>query len=459
MVIITSYFDGETYGILGPQMAASLISAHTPYDCIVIAVCKEDRLREIKKVLHDYFRSQRPIIGFSTLSGREDLFALAGELTSEGAFTILAGPQADVDFSGEHNWRQHRHRFKGQWPNFSIALQGPAEQLLPVLNAHNPEKAIDLPGVLHLAGQAIQKRPPLAWNPEQLKTVDWDNLFRIKAGQLVAHKIKTAQVLQQIGCPYASRIARISIDFPSALGNHSERAVDLNASGCTFCDVAVDKGFHGNLANRTVMAQIAGLPENADGRKIAFELINEYPLPRLGRILEDVKAHGIMLSQISLTLRADGLVNHVSHLRNALKTAASSGTRIIMASVGFESFDDRILRNLNKGIDVALNLAAIHVMRQLKSEYPNVFGYLRAEGGNHGYIHPTPWDTPETENNIHTIIHRYGLDQDILPTHSTPLIIHHAAVLGDWIRMIEKIEAIRLKRYGAIIGWWDIGAI
>ena len=113
MAIITSYFRDETYGLLGPQMAATIIQDHTPYDCIVIAVTREDDKATIKKVLAELFESQRPVVGFSTLSGREDLFALAGELRAEGAVTILAGPQADVDFSGEQGWQDHPHRFQG----------------------------------------------------------------------------------------------------------------------------------------------------------------------------------------------------------------------------------------------------------------------------------------------------------------------------------------------------------
>jgi len=44
---------------------------------------------------------------------------------------------------------------------------------------------------------------------------------------------------------------------------------------------------------------------------------------------------------------------------------------------------------------------------------------------------------------------------DILPPHSTPLIIHHASGLGRWIREIEGREEIWFKRYGSIIGWWE----
>jgi hypothetical protein len=82
-------------------------------------------------------------------------------------------------------------------------------------------------------------------------------------------------------------------------------------------------------------------------------------------------------------------------------------------------------------------------------------GYSSREGANHGFIHPTPWDTRETSANIQKNISLYGLQNDILPPHSTPLIIQHASGLGDWIREIEQREGLWFKRYGSIIGWWD----
>jgi hypothetical protein len=75
MAIIASYFAGETYGLLGPQMAATVIQENTPYECIVIAVAREEDKGLINKALAGYFGVERPIIGFSTLSGREDLFS------------------------------------------------------------------------------------------------------------------------------------------------------------------------------------------------------------------------------------------------------------------------------------------------------------------------------------------------------------------------------------------------
>jgi hypothetical protein len=110
---------------------------------------------------------------------------------------------------------------------------------------------------------------------------------------------------------------------------------------------------------------------------------------------------------------------------------------------------------LNKGLDVKKNLEAIRLIRQLKQEFPRRLGYSTREGANHGFIHPTPWDTRETAAAIQKIIVLYGLQNDILPPHSTPLIIHHASGLAEWIREIERREKIRFKRYGSIIEWWE----
>ena len=86
---------------------------------------------------------------------------------------------------------------------------------------------------------------------------------------------------------------------------------------------------------------------------------------------------------------------------------------------------------------------------------PKVREVQTREGAIHGFIHPTPWDTGETESSIQKTILMYGLHNDILPPHSTPLIIHHASGLGDWIREIERQEKIEFRRHGSIIAWWE----
>ena len=218
--------------------------------------------------------------------------------------------------------------------------------------------------------------------------------------------------------------------------------------------MAVDKGFNRALDMGTVLDQIHCLPEGPDGRKIPFELINENPLPELPRLLREIRAREYGLSQINLTLRADWLLGAQENLRGALRLAKDMGVRILLSAVGFESFNDRILNNLNKGLTVKTNLAAVRFMRALKAEFPREWGYSRAEGAIHGFIHPTPWDTEEISSNIQQIAANYALPFDILPAHSTPLIIHHASGLGDWIREVERREGVQFQRHGSIIGWW-----
>jgi hypothetical protein len=456
MAIITGYFGNENYGLLGPQMAATIIQDHTPYECIVVAVTREYDRDALKKNLADYFGTARPLVGFSALSGREDLFALAKELREEGAVTILAGPQANVDFAGETGWQHHPHRFKGLSERFNFGLHGPAEQMAEVLRCLDDTDRSKIPGLLYIDtnGKVIQNTSK-DWNPEYLGKIRWDQLYKTTGEGLVPIDIGLGQVLQHIGCPHATRSTPLEIDYPVSLSEDQAKRIKLNLKGCSFCDVAVDKGFFGKLPRETVMSQIDCLPEDEDGRKIPFELINENPLPTLADLFEEAGSRGINLSQINLTLRADWLVAGTQHLQKALQTAADLGIYVLLSSIGFESFDDSILKNLNKGLNASKNIDAVRHIRQLKKEFPHQLGYSTREGAIHGFIHPTPWDTGETEANIQKNIALYGLQNDILPPHSTPLIIHHASGMGDWIREMEIREELRFKRYGSIIGWWE----
>ncbi|MGD8493624.1 MAG: hypothetical protein PVI38_10310 [Desulfobacterales bacterium] len=457
MAIVTSYFKGETYGLLGPQMAATIIEDNSNCECIVIAVSRDDDPVVLKKALADYFDAHIPIIGFSALSGREDLFSLAADLKDEGAITILGGPQASVDFIGEKDWQEYPHRFAGLWKSFSYGLQGPAEQIIPLPGLSDTNDATSIPGLLIAeADGTIRQNASKAWDPNYLGNVRWDNIYRIAKNRLTPLKVRLGQVLQHIGCPHAARATEARIDYPATISTGQAKSIKLPLRGCSFCDVAVDKGFHGTLDTDRVIRQIRCLPETPDGRKIPFELINEYPLPILGDLLEEICSRGIELSQINLTLRADGLISGFAHLKSVLTLAAQHGIFVLLSSIGFESFDDRILRNLNKGLSVADNLQAIRLMRNLKAEFGDTFGYSSREGANHGFIHPTAWDTEETASENQKIISLYSLQNDILPPHSTPLVIHHASALGDWIRKVEQREGLHWPRYGSVIGWWDI---
>jgi len=183
-------------------------------------------------------------------------------------------------------------------------------------------------------------------------------------------------------------------------------------------------------------------------------LINEASLTTLPELLSAIKQQGIQISQIELVSRADWLIMGEEKLRVALKLAKTMKAHVLMSAVGFESFANPILKNLNKGYTVDTNLSAIKLMRQLKEEFPDNWFYTTGDGASHGFIHPTLWDSTETEREMSSIIFAYGLNRDILPNHSTPLIIHHACGLADWARELEMREGLTLKRRASIIEWW-----
>lgn len=456
MAIIAGYFEKESYGLLGPQMAATIIRDLTSYDCIVIAVTREYDKVSLKKALYDYFAEEKPVIGFTSLSGRQDLFDLAKELRDEGAVTLLAGPQADVDFAGEKGWQNHSHRFQGLSDSFNFALHGPAEQVVELLEGLDEKDWSHVPGLSFIGKDGkVMQNPSNAWNAKYLGKVRWDNICKTTGQGIAPLNLSLGQVVQHIGCPHAIRTTPLKIDYPVSINKGPAKHIELYLKGCGFCDVAVDKGYIGKLDIETVISQILCLPEAEDGRKIPFELINENPLPNLPDLLQEVGSQGIMLSQINLTLRADWLIKGLKHLKQSLHKAGDMSVYMLLSSIGFESFDDTILRNLNKGLRAKKNLDAIRLIRQLKEEFPDELGYSPKEGAIHGFIHPTPWDTRETEANNKKNISLYGLQNDTLPPHSTPLIIHHASGLADWIRAIEHREKLRFIRYGSIIGWWE----
>ncbi len=215
-----------------------------------------------------------------------------------------------------------------------------------------------------------------------------------------------------------------------------------------------DKGFHGPVGGDRVIAQIEGLPE-FDGRKIPFELIDEYPIGSLGKLLEEVGNQKIRLSQINLVCRVDDINVHASDLPEILSQAQKQGVKIMFASIGFESFSDRLLQYFCKGITLADIVECVETLRRLKDRFGSHFLYRRDEGANHGFIRPTPWDDGETMQEMDRNIFLHRFFEDILPEHSTPLIIHHASHLGDWIREIESTTDITFGRDGTWIEWWN----
>jgi hypothetical protein len=434
-MIILTHHTGEPHGVLGAQAAATTISEKLSVACIVVGLQRQFSVENLLAFVEQHYRGSDRIVAFSHLCGRKDIFELIPLLHAAGYRTILAGPQAAQDYRGEPGWEDHPHRFRGLKDCIDLAFHGPVDLL-------TRSQLVEETGCIEVP-----------WKTDLSLHTDWSNIY-LFGESIEKLDVQVVQVLSAIGCPWAARGSDVLIDPPSNLKDRLP-ALSVKTSGCVFCDVARDKGFYGQMGRETVLVQVGNVPEK-DGRKIAFELIDEYPIKTLLKLLHDVEEEGLHLSQINLVLRVDDINRHTQALEEILGHARERRLIIMLSSIGFESFSDAILRNLNKGISVDDIVKCVTSLRRLKERFGSTLLYRRDEGANHGFIHPTPWDDAETipEMNRNIFIHRFF--EDILPEHSIPLIIHHASFLADWIREIEARTGLIFHRDGTWIEWWSL---
>ncbi len=434
-MIIFTHHTAEAHSILGAQVAATFLERKLSIPSIVVGIERDFSKEQLLRFIDEYYSGKEKEVAFSHLCGRKDIIELAQELRQNGFVTILGGPQAKQDYYGEPDTDSYPHRFRGLKSIIDIAFQGPVDRL----------------GSEHLGMRGVLLEYP--WTKDIFLELDWSNIYTF-SDTLKKLEVRLGQVLATIGCPYANKIQTVALPPPVDLREKGIPELEVQSEGCIFCDVSRDKGYHGSVGHDKVTAQIAALPE-LDGRKIPFELIDEYPIRFLGELLEDVNKQEIRLSQINLVCRVDDINAHASDLVEILSLARKQDTKIMFASIGFESFSDRLLQYFCKGITVADIVKSVESLRRLKDEFKSYILYRRDEGANHGFIRPTPWDDGETLREIDRNIFLNRFFEDILPEHSIPLIIHHASYLGDWIRKIESTSGITFSRDGTWIEWWN----
>ena len=458
-MIIFTHHTAEPHSILGAQVAATFLERKLSMPSIVVGIERDFSKEQLLRFIDDYYsgkwsRTEKPSssvqrscgnrdsllagekgVAFSHLCGRKDIIELAQELKQDGFVTILGGPQAKQDYYGEPDTDSYPHRFRGLKSIIDVAFQGPVDRLASE----------------HLGMKGVVLEYP--WTTDMFLELDWSNLYTF-SDTLTKVEVRLGQVLNAVGCPYSSTIQTVTLPPPVDLSEKGIPPLEVRSEGCIFCDVSRDKGYHGSVGRDKVMAQIAGLPE-VDGRKIPFELIDEYPILSLGKLLEDTGRQEIRLSQINLVCRVDDINAHASDLMGILSLARRQDTKIMFASIGFESFSDRLLQYFCKGITVADIVKSVETLRRLKDKFNGHLLYRRDEGANHGFIRPTPWDDSETLQEIDRNIFLHRFFEDVLPEHSIPLIIHHASYLGDWIRKIESMSGITFSRGGTWIEWWN----
>ena len=434
-MIIFTHHTGEPHGILGAQIAATFFQQRLSIPSIVVGIERDFSREQLFHFIGQYYAEKEKIVAFSHLCGRKDIIGLIEGLKQKGFITILGGPQARQDFVGEPDSDAYPHRFRGLKSIVDIVFQGPVDGFRSE----------------HLNRKAMVIEHP--WTKNIFLEVDWSNIYTF-SDTLKKLEVRMGQVLNSIGCAYANKIQTVILPPPVSLREKNIPDLEVRSEGCIFCDVSRDKGYHGPIERDKVITQMMGLPE-VDGRKIPFEIIDEYPIHSLGKLLEDTERHKIKLSQINLVCRVDDINTHASELVEILSFARRLDVKIMFASIGFESFCDRLLQYFCKGITMADIVKCVETLRRLKDQFGNYLLYRRDEGANHGFIRPTPWDDSEVLMDIDRDIFLYRFYEDILPEHSTPLIIHHASYLGDWIRQIESVTGIIFSREGTWIEWWN----
>jgi hypothetical protein len=432
MLIITHH-TGEPHGILGAQIAATYLTKKLDISSMVVGVVRDFVVENLLKFIEEYYCDKERIICFSHLSGRKDLIEFIKTLKDIGFRTILGGPQAVQDYTGEDGIDCYSLRFQGLMSFVDLAFGGPVDYLTRD-NLMNQNGAIRFP-----------------WRNEIFLEVDWANLH-IFTDRLERLTIQVAQVLHGIGCPHARKQCIIQLDRPEFIDDKAFTS-EIETFGCTFCDVSRDKGFHGYVSEEAVLQQVRALPD-FEGRKLTFELIDEYPIMSMLGLLNSAAKEGIRLSQINLVCRVNDITLHKNELYEIFSEAYKNDVKIMFSSIGFESFSDKILRNFNKGITVDDTVHCVNILREMKGKYSKTLLYRRDEGAFHGFIHPTPWDDSETMVEMNRNIAIYRFFEDILPEFSIPLIIHHSSYLGDWIRDIEARTDVRFNRDGTWVEWW-----
>jgi hypothetical protein len=434
-MIIFTHHTGDPHGLLGAQVAATFFGRKLSTPSIVVGIERNFSKERLLRFVDEYYAGKQKIAAFSHLCGREDLIKLVQELKQEGFATLLGGPQSRQDYVGEPDTDSYAHRFSGLKSIVDIAVQGPVDGLRSE----------------HLGMRDRLLEYP--WTNNIFLEVDWSNIYTFSDTPKKLD-VKMGQVLNAIGCAYACKPQTITLPPPTDLREKNIPELEVRSQGCIFCDVSRDKGYHGAVDRNRLLTQLKGLPD-VDGRKIPFELVDEYPIRSLAKLLEDAEGLEINLSQVNLVCRVDDINAHASDLVEILSLARSQDIRIMFSSIGFESFCDQLLHYFCKGITVEEIVKCVETLRRLKDRYGSTFLYRRDEGANHGFIRPTPWDDSETmqETDRNIFLHRFF--EDILPEHSTPLIIHHASYLGDWIRQIESATDITFSRKGTWIEWWN----
>lgn len=243
--------------------------------------------------------------------------------------------------------------------------------------------------------------------------LDWDYLG---TGRDAKAGVRLLSVVPEFGCPYMEdalvlpEFEGVEAGEPAGrlldhlrLSPRAEAAMEpfiANTRGCSFC-VFRFQDFTVIDAQSTVdlvLTQVRHLHRVTGAREFSLQTENPFRILRL--LLTRLAAEGPAVERLAIRTFATVLLAKADEFRRALDLARASGMQIVLQQIGFENFDQRHLDIFNKGISVADNVRAAHLLTELRDEY----GETIEPFSGHGLILFDPWTTVEDlERNVRAI--------------------------------------------------------
>jgi len=123
-----------------------------------------------------------------------------------------------------------------------------------------------------------------------------------------------------------------------------------------------DKCYHGTVGRDKIIAQMIGLPE-VDGKKIPSNSSMNTPSIRSLTFSKTLRGLRSKSRRSIWSAVVDDINAHASDLTEILTLAQKQDVKIMFASIGFESFCDRLLQYFCKGITVADIVECVETLR------------------------------------------------------------------------------------------------
>ena len=203
------------------------------------------------------------------------------------------------------------------------------------------------------------------------------------------------------GCPYAystlssdhlpvSEVMQgLGYEATDAAARRIEEIFHRERHGCAFCIFQYQE-FTSCAGDKTVELLLPQARYLHDRYNVtSFHIQTENPLPFLYEFIAALQGERVGFRKLSIRTRPDLLLSHKDKLVRCLELAQQKDFHLSIEEIGFESFYDDDLHTFNKHTDAAVNLDALHLLRDVKKR----FGRHVSVDVGHGIILFHPWTT------------------------------------------------------------------